>query len=249
MRERLLEDWDAAAEHPANRALRLIAELTGLVQPRTPVRGSMISAPAAYFVSDEHYEFVAWLIRSLEEFGDYPIEKWNTLNHLLLLGGEVRFPRSRRLDHDPAWVLTNKAPFLASIVGFGLIEYVAMLRTGIWDNLGKVLVEVRNPRVVDNGKLCIYKPGRRITNLRHKLVLLDESLGVTRDAFIALRDKLTKDWGRPQPTDHDRDVYDRLTDTRNRLMHGSSNEGWEGWLLTLISFVVYADHLMSEQAL
>lgn len=243
--QQLLHEWDNGTEHPANRAFRLITELTGFSAPSSADRMSSWQGGRHFVVLTEHLDFAQWLIESLEPLNDYPIDGWILLNHLLLLGADTPLPSTKRLADDPAWIITTKSPYLASLVGFGLLEQCAMLRTNAWDWDGMPTHTIDNPRLLGRtGKRRRYGMTDQIVDLRHKLILLEESLGVTRIQFIDTARRLSA-WRTLQPTDPRQDLYDALFEARNLMMHGVRTEGWEGWLVTLLCFIVYADQLMS----
>lgn len=237
-------------EQEAKHTVRLMGELCGYRKPSSKVFGEAHSFGKGHFVLTEELPAFLWRTNlhfkptTLFPFCDV-MHRWYLLNSLLVLK-EAQVPDGLKvLYHNPGYFVTDNRHLLATILGFALLEELSFRLAKKWDSEGLVTIEIDNPRILDSsGKPRKYKVGSRLSDFRHKLILMEEAL-TDEDlrTFLVDLNKKLEGWLSIQGVKQEpRDLYTRLYDQRNRLAHGASNSGWEGWLISLLVKCIYLSY-------
>lgn len=236
-------------QNETRRAIRIIEELCGYQKPTSVFLGSSDHFGQGNFVITQEMPEHIWRINLFYKpttlFPHYDVmHRWYLLNSFLVLPGALPPENVKAFYHDPGYYITEHRHLLATMLGFALLEQLSFRLTKKWDEHGIVHEIINNPRLKnEKGEPRPYKPGKRITELHHKLILMEEALPSDMQKVLADMNKKLEGWGAIEGISHQpRDLYTRLFDQRNKLFHGASSEGWEGWLITLLVKCIYLSY-------
>lgn len=227
-------------------AIRLMEELCGYRKPMSPVLGWATDfGQGSYVFTEEMPQFI-WRINLFHKpttlFPFYDVmHRWYLLNSLLVLGNQPLSENVNATYQDPGHYIAASKHLLATVLGFALLEELSFRLSQKWNEQGRVQVPIDNPRLKNEaGDQRPYKAGTLISSFHHKLILMEEALPADMQAFLVGMNKKLEGWGliggvSQQP----KDLYTRFHDQRNRLAHGASCDGWEGWLISLLVNCIY----------
>ena len=232
--------------HETKHTVRLMEELCGYRQPTSPVLGFATDfGQGSYVFTEEMREFL-WRINFVHKPTNlFPhidvMHRWYLLNSLLVLSQQPPPENVKATYHDPGYYIADNKNLLATLLGFALIEELAFRLSQKWNEQGKVQVLIDNPRLRNEaGIQQKYKEGKPISNLLHKLILMEEALPPKMQKFMADMNKKLEGWGAIDGITHQpKDLYTRLYEKRNSLAHGGTCIGWECWLISLLINSIY----------
>ena len=236
-------------ENETRHTIRLMEELCGYRKPTSTIPGyAQDFGQGSYVFTEEMLKFI-WRINFLHKpttlfpYCDV-MHRWYLLNSLLVLPGLPPPENFKALYHHPEYYIADSRHLLATMLGFALLEELSFRLTQKWDEHGIVHEIIENPRLKNkNGGQRRYKPGDSISNFHHKLILMEEALPSDMQVFLADMNNKLEGWGAINGISHQpRDLYIRLFDQRNKLTHGASSTGWEGWLITLLVNCIYLSY-------
>lgn len=244
--EKTLVESQEWRQNEMRHTLRIMGELCGYREPTSSVLGEAHDFGQGHFVFTQEMPDFIWRINLLHRpttlfpYCDV-MHRWYLLNSLLVLRAQPRPENLKVLYHDPGYFIAENRDLLATMLGFALIEELSFRLTQKWNEHGVVRELINNPRLKnDKGEQRTYKPGARITDFHHKLILMEEALPPNMQLSLADMNKKLEGWGAitgiSQPP---RDLYTRLFDQRNKLAHGASSNGWEAWLVSLLVNCIY----------
>ena len=236
-------------QNETRRTIRIMEELCGYRKTTSVILGTSYHFGQGRFVVTQEMSEYIWRINFLHKptalfpYCDVML-RWYLLNSLLVLPGLLPPEGVNAHYHDPGYYITENRHLLATMLGFALLEELSFRLTKKWDEQGKVHEIINNPRLKNiKGELRPYKPGDRISNFHHKLILMEEALPSDIQVFLVDMNKKLEGWASIEGIGHQpRDLYTRLCDQRNKFSHGASSEGWEGWLITLLVNCIYLSY-------
>jgi hypothetical protein len=193
-------------------------------------------------VSQLHVEYLNSLNLTitphLPAFNAGAINRWKLINELLLAGFVTVPPGTTQLS--------TQFPALAALAAFPTLEEVARQISGRWDEEGLVLREITEADGVFTWKSDgtsekkVWKTGKLIMGLAHKLQLMDASLDPKLRKTIESLDKVLR---KPmiEGMDHQpmSPLYSRLQYFRDHWVHGRRFDGWEALLISLLLALIY----------
>ena len=233
-------------ETETRHTIRIMEELCGYRKPTSNLLGHADHFGQGHYVFTAEMPDFIWRINLLHKpTALFPhcdvMRRWYLLNSLLVLKSQPIPENVKALYHNPEYYIAENRHLLATMLGFALLEELSFRLTQKWDEHGVVQKPINYPRLKnEKGKQRTYEADDRITDLRHKLILMEEALPSNMQLFLADMNKKLEDWGSIDGiSQQPRDLYTRLFDQRNKLAHGSSNDGWEGWLITLLVNCIY----------
>jgi|CXWL01.1.fsa_nt_gi hypothetical protein len=233
-------------ENETRHTIRIMEELCGYRTPTSVFLGQAHHFGKGHYVFTKEMPEFIWRINFLHKPTTlFPhcdvMHRWYLLNSLLVLEDQPIPGNVKALYHDPGYYIAENRHLLATMLGFALLEELSFRLTRKWNDHGVVQELINNPRLKnEKGEQRHYKPGARITDFQHKLILMEEALPSNMQLFLADMNKKLEGWGSIDGiSQQPRDLYTRLFDQRNKLVHGVSSDGWEGWLITLLVNCIY----------
>ena len=232
--------------HETRHTIRLMEELCGYRKPTSPILGEATDFRHGRYVFTEEMPKFIWRINlfhkptTLFPHNDV-MRRWYLLNSLLVLEDRSPPTNVKAMYHDPGYYITEHRHLLATVLGFALLEELSFRVSQKWNEQGEVRVKIDNPRLKDRvGGHRPYEAGKTISNFHHKLILMEEALPPNMRVLLADMNKKLEGWGLVDGvSQRPKDLYTRFHDQRNRLAHGASCYGWEGWLISLLVNCIY----------
>jgi hypothetical protein len=193
------------------------------------------------FITEGHTNYLRELNSSVgpvpDVFDDVILQRWTTVNELLLAHGGVHAPN----------VLHSQFGGLALLAVFPLLEEIARRISQAWDEDGELSIDVPKEmglyRINSKGERTrkAFSKGDRIVDLSHKLLLMKS---VLRQDFQLSIESLDRRMSRPivegsQP-EHVT-FFERMEYFRNRWAHGRKFVGSDTlpWLVTHFIALLY----------
>ena len=200
----------------------------------------------SYFLDRRHVENIYSIskanIPTTFCFSETIISRWKMMNSLLV----QRHVANGSLGPD---VDVNAGSMLATLIGFPLLEQVAQLWTGAWDDDGRLRVDIdESVGLVDqSGKPRTSKTGRRLAMFGDRMLVLRSRLSADFRAGLDMFDKALASPEFPGATEN-RPLFQRMSSRRNAWMHGGAFEEGESYLPSLLMSFFYVASVNHSEA-
>lgn len=170
------------------------------------------------------------------------LSRWMLVNELI-----INFNKTSEISNK---IIRENTMDIATILSYLLLEEVARIRSGKWDENGIVLEELPESygikRIKSKGKLekNTYDEGQHIVDLAAKLYVMNKLLHpVLRENIERLDSILRKPFIEGKNTELS-PLFNRLQFYRDNWLHGKKFSGWEG---IFISFLLCSYILGSKE--